>query len=57
MHLDFLKMLKYHLETQEYKVAVHTKEVDNALKIAHNYLGDKYIKLLSGKYNLYANLK
>ena len=37
----------------EYKVCVHTKEVDNALKIAHNYLGDKYIKLLSNKYNLY----
>ena len=37
----------------EYKVCIHTKEVDNALKITHSYLGDKYIKMLSGKYNLY----
>ena len=40
-------------EQGEYKVCIHTKEVDNALKITHSYLGDKYIKMLSGKYNLY----
>ncbi len=37
----------------EYGVAVHTPQLDNAIKICHNYLGDKYIKLLSNKYSLY----
>ena len=37
-------------EAGEYKVAVHTPQLDNAIKICHNYMGDKYIKLLSNKY-------
>ena len=36
-----------------YKVAVHTPEVENALKMCHTYLGDKYIKQLSNQYILY----
>ena len=36
-----------------YKVAVHTPEVENALKMCHTYLGDKYIRKLSNKFNLY----
>jgi hypothetical protein len=36
-----------------YKVAVHTPDVEKALKMCHTYLGDKYISQLSGKFNLY----
>ena len=54
MHLDFFEGVEIPFKEQgEYKVCIHTKEVDNALKITHSYLGDKYIKMLSGKYNLY----
>ena len=40
-------------EIEGYKVAIHTPEVENALKMCHTYLGDKYIKQLSNNYTFW----
>ena len=40
-------------EIEGYKVAIHTPEVENALKMCHTYLGDKYIKHWTSKTSLF----